>query len=443
MRVFVLVFVLALFSFGLFSCKKGNPIPPEQQPQISLTLEDVSCTEAWVNLTTANISLPANVELLKDNIHSETISLTSTDTILYVDSLLPNKTYILSSIIQSNNQSIKVSVPVSTMDTTSHNFNWQTWTFGGQAGSCSINDVAIINENNIWATGEIYLMDTLGQPDPKAYNLLHWDGNGWGIERVYFPAVCGSTNQTPYPTQAIYQFDDGQLWISSTGNKIVIIRGTTPIKSFCVPWSFPINKIWGKSSNDLYIGGGIGVVVHYQNGQWSKLETGTDLDICDIWGNYNESKMEYEINLIAARHFQSPDRKIFTIQNNSVKELSTLNIRDGSIDGIWFQSKLKYYVVGNGIYTKNHIDDQSNWEDSLISLTLKYCYAIRGSSLNNIFICGSYGESLHFNGKTWKTFSDVPGFYGTEFYNVAIRENLVVLVGQRYNSGFIAIGKSN
>jgi len=153
MRVFVLVFVLALFSFGLFSCKKGNPVPPDQQPQISLSLEDVSCTEAWLKLTTSNISLPADVELLKDNIFIETINLSSADTILYIDSLLPNKTYNLSSIIQSNNppageagQTIRSeSLPITTLDTTSHNFTWQTWTFGGDAGSCTLYNVAIID----------------------------------------------------------------------------------------------------------------------------------------------------------------------------------------------------------------------------------------------------------------------------------------------------------
>jgi len=47
------------------------------------------------------------------------------------------------------------------MDTTSHNFTWQTWTFGEHSSS-RLYDVAIINENNIWAVGEIYMKDSLG-----------------------------------------------------------------------------------------------------------------------------------------------------------------------------------------------------------------------------------------------------------------------------------------
>jgi hypothetical protein len=141
MKIAVLVLVLLFSSFIPLSCKKDNLIPPEEQPQISLTLEDASCTEAWIKLTIANISLPADVELLKDDNPAGTISLVSADTILYIDSLLPSHTYKYQSVIQSISppsgeagQSSNL-ITVTTMDTTSHNFTWQSWTFGGQAGS--------------------------------------------------------------------------------------------------------------------------------------------------------------------------------------------------------------------------------------------------------------------------------------------------------------------
>ncbi|GAB6283729.1 MAG: hypothetical protein STSR0008_25320 [Ignavibacterium sp.] len=49
------------------------------------------------------------------------------------------------------------------MDTTSHNFSFETWTFGGEAGSSVLYDVAIIDENNIWAVGEIRISDTTSE----------------------------------------------------------------------------------------------------------------------------------------------------------------------------------------------------------------------------------------------------------------------------------------
>ena len=65
MKLLSFVTVVLFSSVFLTSCNK-NPIPPEQQPHLNLTLEDVSCTEAWLKLTTANISFPAAVELLKE-----------------------------------------------------------------------------------------------------------------------------------------------------------------------------------------------------------------------------------------------------------------------------------------------------------------------------------------------------------------------------------------
>jgi hypothetical protein len=69
MKILILVSALFLASVLLISCKKENPIPPGEQPQLNLTLEDVSC---WIKLSTSNLSLPANVELQKNRVHYQT-----------------------------------------------------------------------------------------------------------------------------------------------------------------------------------------------------------------------------------------------------------------------------------------------------------------------------------------------------------------------------------
>lgn len=123
MKIFLFAAAFVFSSLILLSCKKDNPVPPEQQPQVNLTLEDISCTEAWLKLSTSNISLPADVELQKDGSLFKTINLNVPDTVLYIDSLLPKMTYSFKSIIQSVNLSItSAALPVTTMDTTSHNF---------------------------------------------------------------------------------------------------------------------------------------------------------------------------------------------------------------------------------------------------------------------------------------------------------------------------------
>ena len=78
-------------------------------------------------------------------------------------------TIILLTFLIKGCNSVEPPVNGSGQDTTSHNFTWQTWTFGEHSSSV-LYDVVIIDENNIWAVGEIYLSDSLGQPDPHAYN---------------------------------------------------------------------------------------------------------------------------------------------------------------------------------------------------------------------------------------------------------------------------------
>ena len=156
--------------------------PPVEKEELFLKLEDASCTEAWITLTTTNLKLPTTILLEQNSQTRLTINLDKSDTLLYIDSLLPNQTYKFQLVIQSINHSSN-ELSVTTMDTTSHNFTWQTWTFCEHSSSV-LYDVAIIDENNIWAVGEIYMNDSLGQPDPKAYNAVHWDGNNWSLKKI-------------------------------------------------------------------------------------------------------------------------------------------------------------------------------------------------------------------------------------------------------------------
>ncbi|MCX7611178.1 MAG: hypothetical protein N2043_06290, partial [Ignavibacterium sp.] len=84
-------FLLIISLLFLSSCK--HTTEPKLKAELRLELEDVSCTEAWIKLTTTNLSLPTAIYLLKDGNVARNISLSSADTLLYVDSLLPNKSY--------------------------------------------------------------------------------------------------------------------------------------------------------------------------------------------------------------------------------------------------------------------------------------------------------------------------------------------------------------
>lgn len=136
MKKAIVGFLLIGFSPFIKSCNTTEPPPPNgEKPTLQLTLEDVSCCEPWKKPTTSNLQLPANITLKQYNLSGDSLSqnflLNTQDSLLYIDSLLPNQTYkFVTTIEQSNNKSNELSV--TTMDTTSHNFTFETFPLAEQ-----------------------------------------------------------------------------------------------------------------------------------------------------------------------------------------------------------------------------------------------------------------------------------------------------------------------
>ncbi len=390
-----------------------------------------------MKLSTSSLALPSNVDLYRDSSLVETINLTSEDTVLYVDSLLPNHTYKYQSVIQSTGQSSNL-LSVTTMDTTSHNFSFQSWTFGGQAGSCVLNDVAIIDENNIWAVGAIYLLDTLGQPDPDAYNLIHWNGIDWTLLRLQFYTFCGQPSTGSYPTRSILAFSDTDMWITS-GSQITHFDGVNQIKTVCIPVS--ANKLWGTDDNNIYAVGQIGRIAHYQNGIWSSIESGTDLNINDIYGAYNRKTNEYEILAVAANILESLDRSILKIEENIATNLSTFPL-NGTLSSLWFITNRRYYICGGGIYQKKSLKD-TIWGNDPFDFTSYYTYRIKGASINDIAATGGAGELLHYNGISWKSYINQTSLTAGNYYGLDYKKDIIIAVGIDNPQAVVTIGTRN
>ncbi|WP_041294036.1 hypothetical protein [Ignavibacterium album] len=437
----VVLFLFLSMTILLFGCKQTTE--PKLEPELKLELEDVSCTEAWINLRITNLQLPANVTLYK-NSEAQNNILCYGDTLLYVDSLLPNQTYKFKSIVQSSNQQIITSsneLTVTTMDTTSHDFTWQSWEFG-QHSSSTLYDVAIIDENNIWAVGEIYMNDSLGRPDPNAYNAVHWDGTKWELKRIYFPTVCGGTSLSSYPAKAIFIFDDGQIWISSSGDKIAILKDGIQINKFCLPSnvSMSINKLWGSSSSDLYAVGNNGNIAHWDGRKWTKIESGTTLNINDIWGDYNEKTGQWEILAVCGNilHGQESEREILKVEKSKVQKINSTGSK-WPLSSVWYKTERHYYVVGSGIYENKGLG--INWSGGGYYITTYFVRRIRANSLNDVIIVGAFGEVLHYNGYSWKSFINQTYLPLGTYLSVDVKGNKIVAVGWDSRQAIITIGK--
>lgn len=409
-----------------FGCKKN---PTEPVDTLALSLEDVSCTEVWVEITNSNFQNPSSLSLFVDDKLNQTITLVGSDTLLYVDSLLPNQSYKIKATLATNNQQLTTNeVVTTTMDTTSHNITWQTFTFGGGSSS-TLYDVAIINGNNIWAVGEIYMNDSLGNPDPHAYNTVHWDGNKWTLYRIKFYTICGQSSLTPYPAKAIYAFSENDIWISMDGDQVARINGTTQISTQCLPWSFSINKMWGTSSSDLYAVGNSGNIAHYNGKTWQKIESGTDLNFYNIWGNYNLQNDKAEVISVGSVVGTFSGSVIMKIDKQNSVPISSQEIT-GNLTSLWFESNRAYYVgASNKIFFKHKLSDPL-WS-TCSGITSYSKTSITGNSINDLFVAASYGDIVHFNGYSWFSYYNqtklAQGVYGT----IKLKDNTVVSVDRQ------------
>jgi len=426
----IIIYLLILAILLSLSC---SPTEPEKQ-KLEISAEDTSCTEAWIKVTGETGS---EFILNRDDIEVQRFTLSSSPQTIMDDSLLPNKTYSYQ-VSGIGNQELSSKIAISTLDTTSHNFTWQTWTLGdGNAGFSALYDAAIIDENNIWAVGEIKIADT-SENGYTTYNAAHWNGNEWELKRITFsvrvlyPNSTGDTvGFTPIPS--IFAFNENDIWF--TAGTVQHWDGTK-FQEFRGEYAGFSNKIWGYDSTNLYFVGGNGTIIHYQNDQWTKIESGTDLPFSDIYGAANIAGKQ-EILAVCSRNFPLR-RGIYKIDGNTAAQISTSPIQ-WELYNIWFIPERHYYVVGDGIYEKILLSE-SSWKNEPLDITNYSTTGVRGNGLHDIFISGAFGEILHFNGVSWKSFIDETGFDGA-YGEIAVKNNVVVAVGGEGQLAKILIGK--
>jgi len=429
MRGVIFFFTVLILSFGLKSC---NSVEPPIGLKINLKLEDVSCTEAWLTLTTSNLQLPTTITLKQNNQTHKTINLIKSDTLLFIDSLLPNQTYSFHAAMQPSNHTGEVKsnvLNVTTMDTTNHNFTWQTFTFG-EAGSSVLYDVAIINENNIWAVGEIYMNDSLGNPDPNAYNAVHWDGQKWELKRIYYYGNCSAV--TYPPLKAIWAFSENNIVITNggsigwfDGNIVNLDCRVNPLLTGS------INKIWGNSSNDLYIIGNNGSIAHYNGANWQRIESGTTTNIKDIWGKINPLTQEKIIYCAVSNVVTLGDYKILSIRENNTIDSIPWNT-NRRVESIWFEDNLKMFTCGGGVFINN---GAGFWIEQT-ELPLIHTNRIRGIRKNDVFVGGDFGLLGHFNGMNWKVYDEANVAL---FYSLDYKTDILTAIGERNGKAVILI----
>lgn len=138
-----------------------------------MTVVEANCTEVWLKISVSSAN-NATVTLKRDTTMLDTIRMMTVDTTIVDMNVLPSHTY---TYTLATAGATNITAQARTMDTTSHAFTWQSFTFGDGGGSCTLYDVAIINDTLAYAVGEIYTNGTM-------YNLARWNGQQWELKQL-------------------------------------------------------------------------------------------------------------------------------------------------------------------------------------------------------------------------------------------------------------------
>jgi hypothetical protein len=268
---------------------------------------------------------------------------------------------------------------------------------------------------------------------------VHWDGSDWELFRI--PNYDYPNTLVYGALQTIFAFSANDIWFCSYSNLVHYDGSTFSSKAqFMTSINFngQVLKMWGSDKNNIYCVGRNGAIYHYYGTNWQRIESGTTLNINDIWGDFNEKTQEWEVLAVASNVNTSVERAIIKIGNNTSQSTSTSPIQ-WSLKTCWFIPMRKYYVAGSGIYEKhNLILDQ--WANEPLEITTYYTNRIRGNDINDVVGVGAFGDLVHFNGWQWESNYTQPNLNFGSYLSVDFKNNLVVAVGLEYNQAEILIG---
>lgn len=300
---------------------------------------------------------------------------------------------------------------------------WKVYNLG--TFDSRIRDIFVINENNIWAVGQIYNENT-GNTDStghviKPWNVGIWSGDTWDLKTILYKNISFGEYQS------IWAFDGNDVWFGATSSYIhwdgnnytfIDINGIQG----------PETRIWGASNKYLYLADNIGTIAYYDGTGWKtkiKYEAKT---ISDFWGvnGYNTFFACYD-------YYSSSKNQVFKIEADKAFDLGWDSTKVPY--NLWTNETGKLWVAAfDGLYKYENGSWQTvNFQNSFNAIN------VRGTSQENIYVVGSDKLVAHFNGISWQNY-DV-GFNGSAVFNtLSVTPNTIALAGFTESGLIVAIG---
>ncbi len=422
--------------FMLFVCCSEQPTdPPENgnvEPAAMLTVSDTGLTRLGLRLQLQNARLPVLAALTRANV-KDTLDdtllfrhvLTGNDTAFYDDNLQPNENYLYELWLAKDStqqQWYRFAFNRRTMDTTGHNFSWQVYEFGGAGGSSYLNDVAIVNENNIWAVGRISVADSAGEIEE--YNAVHWDGEKWEM----FNFMRTSEDRISV-IRGISVENDSSIWLAA--GSVYHWKGhiATLFYRRDISTNETVEKLWHSGTGEIYGVGNSGLIVHYDGQSWTKLQSGTDVNLTDVWGTPDGK------TVWACGWEDFKGTVLIKINGNTIETLYEseeyfrlrVDTLSGSLVSGAVSNNTNYILTSRGIYTYSlnlpGSYQRAKYPEHHYS---GFPRSLSMSAINDIFIVGDLAFMAHYNGASWH---EIPFDFDGAFKQIHALRNVVCAVG--------------
>ena len=429
MKQKLLLLLTAALVWFTIGCNKSSPPtepPPDKHPNVEIIVDDLSSTEAWFNISLSDTLINNRVILKLDNITFKEFNLALQDTNLFLDSLDYNKAYTLKGFLFDDDKLINSTETLfRTLDITSSNFSWQIFKAGTVPSNPSgWRDVTIVNENDIWVVGEVYLLDSLGNNDPQAYGAAHWDGIEWSIFGVPYRRSPFLTEFRPGKLRSVINFGSNAVYATS-GYNLLKWNGSK-WEEKVVTLDVTIYKIWGSDENNIYGAGYNGNVYRYTGNTWEKLPNLTDIHLMDVYGTPDGSKV-----WICGYSVDMTKSILLEYEGNNGRILwerigKPPIIQPQYASTVWSGKNNMYFAGGREIYQKYFYSDSIY----VIHLINNWPYRIRGQGYNDIFVTGDLGMIWHFNGIAWFLINETSS--DDILNSIAANNNTLVAVGTTY-----------
>ncbi len=406
---------LVLLGFLLLTACPDGPEPPQRDTTIRLSIINTGVTTVSLNVSVEDTTDSWTFSLSRNDSIILSAEVTGADTVVRDGGLDPATAYRYRAYWLRNGEAVDSSTEVlaTTLDTTSHNFVWTIDTLGNYGSY--LNDVAIIDENNIWVVGYI-------KNDSGTYNAARWNGTEW--ELVLIDRVVDF--------DGVFAFSEDEIWFSD-GCFIYEYDGLVFSKKWECDWETygpgQVKNIWGSSTNDIYFVGNSGSIIHYDGSGFTKLETGNEVRLIDV-----EGTPDGEYVFIVGYDFVLPTQTAaYMIHNGTVEllyysdDLLPQNNEDfGAVSGVSVYGDTAYFVTYQGLWKYNFVDNISII-DNVFEMYDYYPIIVQTS--NDILLIGGGFKYVHFNGLTWDFNNELYELYNFSDYGADLKGHVAAIVG--------------